>query len=71
MTPRTEPGNFCRLLRTKMGYFRDPAGNRMIDADSNTACYTCLRTLKPYGPDDLPVDAHSCTTERACFEEEI
>ena len=61
---------FCAMLRTKMGYFRSPDGARMIDPESTTACYSCLRTFKPYGPDGLPVDASTCVRDRACFEEE-
>jgi hypothetical protein len=66
----SERGKFCALLRTKMGYFRSPDGERLIDPESTTACYTCLRTLKPFGPDELPVDAQSCGPNRACFENE-
>ena len=47
--------NFCRLLRTKFSYFRAPGGERLIDPDSTTACYTCLLTQRPVGPDGMPV----------------
>lgn len=61
---------YCAKLRTKTGYFRSSEGARLIDASSTTACYTCLKTLKPFGPDGEPADALSCGRERACFEEE-
>ena len=59
---------YCLLLRTKAGYFRSPAGVRLIDRDSTTACYTCLLTQRPYGPDGLPVNAEVCGPERGCFQ---
>ena len=62
--------NFCALLRTKTAYYRNPDGERMFDPDSSTACYTCLKTQRPVGPDGQPVDAHSCSAARGCFEEE-
>ncbi len=42
----------------------------MFDSESSTACYTCLKTQRPVGPDGMPVDAHLCGAERGCFEEE-
>ena len=58
---------FCRLLRTKFSYFRAPGGDRLIDPDSATACYTCLRTQRPVGPDGMPVRADTCGADRDCF----
>ncbi len=66
----SESSKYCALLRTKMAYFRSPEGERLIDQQSTTACYTCLRTLKPFGPDGLPAEARRCGPGRACFEEE-
>jgi hypothetical protein len=60
----------CGLLRTKTAYYRTPDGERIFDPDSTTACYTCLTTQRPYGPDGMPADAHSCGEERGCFEQE-
>ena len=60
----------CGLLRTKTAYYRTPVGERIFDPDSTTACYTCLATQRPYGPDGMPVDPGSCGAERGCFEEE-
>ena len=68
MPSRTD--NFCALLRTKTAYYRNPDGERMFDPDSSTACYTCLKTQRPVGPDGRPVDAHSCGAGRGCFERE-
>ncbi|MGH7780235.1 MAG: hypothetical protein ACREQR_10455 [Candidatus Binataceae bacterium] len=61
---------FCGLLRTKTAYYRTPGGERMFDPGSTTACYTCLRTQRPYGPDGQPVDTYSCGESRGCYEEE-
>lgn len=61
---------FCGMLRTKMAYFRAPDGRRLINPASSTACYICMRTLKPYGPDGIPADALQCGPGRVCFEEE-
>ncbi len=60
----------CGLLRTKTAYYRTPDGERMFDLDSTTACYTCLVTQQPIGPDGEPVDAGRCGADRGCFEEE-
>ena len=64
------PETYCALLRTKTGYFRSPAGVRLIDRESPTACYTCLLTQRPYGPDGMPVVAESCGAERGCYQRE-
>ena len=61
---------YCGFLRTKNAYFRDERGERMFNLDSTTACYMCLKTQRPVGPDGDPVDAESCGEERGCFEEE-
>ncbi|MGH7934006.1 MAG: hypothetical protein ACREQN_12700 [Candidatus Binataceae bacterium] len=62
---------FCALLRTKNGYFRSPAGERLIDADSSTACYNCLMTQRPVGPDGLPATADRCRSDRVCYREDV
>ena len=64
---QSSDANYCRLLRTKLGYFRAPDGDRLIDPDSTTACYTCLLTQRPVGPDGLPVHAARCRPARECF----
>ena len=63
------PG-FCALLRTKTAYYRTPDGERIFKPDDSTACYTCLTTQRPVGPDGRPVDAQACGTDRGCFEQE-
>ena len=40
----------------------------MIDPDSSTACYRCLLTQSPVGPDGMPCDARECTESRVCFK---
>ncbi len=61
---------YCRYLRTKTAYFRNADGERMFEPESSTACYTCLKTQRPMGPDGKPVDPDACSRERGCFEEE-
>lgn len=61
---------FCAMLRTKNGYFRSAFGERLIDADSSTACYNCLLTQRPYGPDGMPANADYCGPARGCFKPE-
>lgn len=64
------PRRFCLYLRTKNGYFRSPGGERLIDPDSSTACYNCLLTQRPVGPDGRPCSARECGPERACYRED-
>lgn len=61
---------FCAMLREKNGYFRSPTGDRLIDPASSTACYTCLLTQRPFGPDAMPVNAEYCAPTRGCFQPE-
>jgi len=61
---------YCLFIRTKTGYYRSQEGERLIDPDSSTACYTCLKTQHPVGPDGMPVHAESCGEDRSCFREE-
>ena len=61
---------FCVMLRTKAGYFRSLGGERLIDTDSTTACYNCLVTQRPFGPDGMPAEPALCLRERACFKPE-
>jgi hypothetical protein len=50
---------FCALLRTKTAYYRTPDGDRIFKPDDSTACYTCLKTQRPVGP-----DARRCASVR-------
>ena len=65
-----EKREFCLYLRTKSAYFRTPEGARIFEPESSTACYTCLKTQRPYGPDGMPADANSCGDGRGCFDAE-
>ncbi|MBE3603433.1 hypothetical protein IMX07_07335 [bacterium] len=68
LSARESGAGFCAMLRTKFSYFRAPGGARLIDPASATACYTCMRTQRPFGPDDRPAGADSCRgADRACF----
>jgi hypothetical protein len=60
----------CLMLRTKGGYFRSLEGRRLIDAEDSTACYTCLLTQRPFGPDGMPAEPAYCGDARACFRPE-
>jgi hypothetical protein len=59
---------FCAMLRTKSAYWRAADGMRLFDPESSTACYTCVLTQRPAGPDGLPADVHNCSPDRACFK---
>jgi hypothetical protein len=65
-----ERHDFCLYLRTKNGYFRSPDGERLIDPESSTACYACLLTQRPAGPDGQPCSASECRPGRGCFRYE-
>lgn len=60
----------CKYLRTKMDYV---ARATAVSEDPSMAGSTpqkhfwCLRTMKPLGPDDKPVDETSCVGGRECF----
>jgi hypothetical protein len=58
------------MLRTKAGYFRSLEGKRLIDADDAAACYTCLLTQRPFGPDGMPAEPEYCVDARTCFRPE-
>jgi hypothetical protein len=62
---------FCALLRTKTAYFRSQNGERLFNPESTTACYNCLLTQRPFGPDGMPVNAEWCRADRGCFKPEI
>jgi hypothetical protein len=66
----SSPSRFCALLRTKTAYYRTPDGERIFKPDDAAACYTCLKTQRPVGPDGQPVDAQACGADRGCFESE-
>ncbi len=59
---------FCAMLRTKTAYWRTPEGRRWFEPESSTACYTCLLTQRPIGPDGLPANAQTCGPDRGCFK---
>ena len=66
----SEEQGFCIMLRTKNGYLRSLEGRRLIDSGDTTACYTCLLTQRPFGPDGMPVEPADCDNARACFRPE-
>jgi hypothetical protein len=58
----------CGMLRTKTAYWRSPQGERSFEPESSTACYTCVLTQRPFGPDGLPANAQTCGRDRGCFK---
>jgi len=66
--PEDTNRNFCAMLRTKSAYFRSAAGARLFDPDSSTACYTCVLTQRPYGPDGMPANTDYCGATRRCYK---
>lgn len=61
---------YCLMLRTKTAYFRSASGERAFDPESSTACYNCILTQRPYGPDGMPANTDFCGPERDCFKPE-
>lgn len=60
----------CAYLRTKMDYLAHADGlNEGADPLVSTSQrhYWCLRTMKPVGPDGVPVGEAVCAGERECF----
>jgi len=66
----TAKSSFCAMLREKHGYFRSATGERLIDPTNSTACYSCLLTQRPFGPDGMPVNADYCGSTRGCYNPE-
>lgn len=64
--PEAPPRAPCASLRTKMIYVAGRA-RAPLDRESSTACYWCLHTMSPVGPDDGPVRPRSCTAARGCY----
>ena len=62
----------CRMLRTKNAYHNypedDPNHTPWQLAESTTAVYWCLKTMRAAGPDGDLVLPEECTDERVCFE---
>lgn len=60
----------CYYLRTKTDYVAtgNAASNSWLT--SSPKQYWCVRTMKPLGPDDQPVDEHLCHKGRSCFSAE-
>jgi hypothetical protein len=58
----------CVWLRTKKAYFPLPqAGD--VESPAPTACWWCLKTLEPLGPDGSTSDPAACATDaRRCYE---
>jgi len=56
----------CRFLRTKSSYIllaQEPAPGRR-----RAAQYWCLKTMRPFGPDEALACPEACTLKRPCFE---
>lgn len=59
----------CAYLRTKMDYVAQAQSVQELDASVGTSQkhFWCLRTMKPLGPDGVPVDDTLCVMGRECF----
>jgi len=66
----TQPSTtYCRFLRGKNAYGTLEGGDQpVIEVDSGTTTYWCIRTQGPVGPDDGMVHISTCCKpERKCF----
>ncbi len=61
--------NRCQYLRTKTDYVAQSPGLQQATGEVSTPQrhYWCLRTMKPLGPDGVPVDESLCVRGRDCF----
>lgn len=58
----------CLNIRHKLMYVDDrQALPGMIDTDSDTRIYFCMKTQEQIGPDDEPVGPKFCVSGRGCF----
>ena len=59
----------CRYLRTKQvsGTVIDGVVFPWEAGENTEACYRCLATQSPVGPDDRIVHPHECREGRSCF----
>lgn len=60
----------CRFMRWKSFYGQDWQSEAHVEAVlamNEVPCH-CLRTTRPWGPDDDVVSAEHCGPDRACFE---
>ena len=58
----------CRMLRTKMSFGALQSGAPdWRRGESTTACYWCLRTMEPAGPDGNYAHPHNCQDGRTCY----
>jgi len=59
----------CLNLRHKLMYVDDRQNMPgMVDAESSTRIYFCMKTQEQLGPDDLPVCPKDCNGTRSCFK---
>ncbi len=60
----------CHFLRWKSYYGREWTGPEDLEAvfQWNEVPYECLKTCRPWGPDESLVAPETCGDERPCFE---
>ena len=61
----------CRFLRWKALYgagITDPSQALELAA-RNDVPFSCLKSCRPWGPDESPAVPEDCGPERVCFEE--
>ncbi len=58
----------CLSLRHKLMYVDSRQSTPgLVDDESDTRVYFCIKSQDTLGPDNEPVCTKSCTAERACF----
>lgn len=60
----------CDFLRTKRGYGDEVSSVEPAWEEGllGTDCFWCLRTMLPWGPDQLPATASDCGRLRGCYQ---
>jgi len=62
----TDPMRCCEQLEGKSMYYRPDERPGLIH-ESDVMPYTCLRTLRPVGPDGQDARPSLCQPHRTCF----
>lgn len=58
----------CMNLRHKLMYVDERHSQRgMVDSNSDTRVFWCVKTQDPLGPDNQSVGPDACSSSRACY----
>ena len=66
------PPDVCSCLRTKtmaLNTHYTPTEAEIL-AHADTALFWCIKTTRPYGPDELDVTPRECRPPRECWDTE-